>query len=87
MKKTSVAMMVAVLISASQLMAQSIQDGINHLYAERNQSAKGVFDKLIAANPNNLDAIYWLGQTYIAMDDMKSARDLSATISQSAISF
>ena len=76
MKKTSVAMMVAVLISASQLMAQSIQDGINHLYAERNQSAKGVFDKLIAANPNNLDAIYWLGQTYIAMDDLKSARDL-----------
>ncbi|MES1217884.1 MAG: tetratricopeptide repeat protein [Bacteroidota bacterium] len=76
MKKTSIAIMVAVLISSTQLMAQSIQEGINHLYAERNQSAKAVFDKLIAANPNNLDAVYWLGQTYIAMKDAKSAGDL-----------
>ncbi|MCW3118811.1 MAG: hypothetical protein JWM28_2893 [Chitinophagaceae bacterium] len=76
MKKTSIVIMVAVLISATKLMAQSIQEGVNHLYAERNQSAKAVFDKLIAANPNNLDAIYWLGQTYIALDDVKSARDL-----------
>ncbi|MBS1576510.1 MAG: tetratricopeptide repeat protein [Bacteroidetes bacterium] len=76
MKKTSIALMVAGIISITNLMAQTIQDGINHLYADRDQSAKGVFDKLIAANPNNLDAIYWLGQTYIEMGDIKSAGDL-----------
>ena len=76
MKKTSIAIMVAGFISITQLMAQSIQEGINHLYADRNQSAKAVFDKLIAANPNNLDAVYWLGQTYIALKDVPSARQL-----------
>ncbi|MES1222815.1 MAG: tetratricopeptide repeat protein, partial [Bacteroidota bacterium] len=76
MKKTSITLMVAGFISITQLMAQTIQEGINHLYADRDQSAKAVFDKLIAANPNNLDAIYWLGQTYIEMNDVKSARDL-----------
>jgi len=76
MKKTSIALMVAGFISITQLMAQSIQEGVNHLYADRDQSAKAVFDKLIAANPNNLDAIYWLGQSYIEMNDVKSARDL-----------
>lgn len=76
MKKTSIALMVAGIISITNLMAQTIQDGINHLYADRDQSAKGVFDKLIAANPNNLDAIYWLGQTYLEMNDTKSASDL-----------
>ena len=75
MKKTSIAL-VAALISVSQLTAQTIPEGINHLYADRDQSAKAVFDKLIAANPNNLDAIYWLGQTYIEMNDVKSAREL-----------
>ncbi|MGC4037389.1 MAG: tetratricopeptide repeat protein [Chitinophagaceae bacterium] len=75
MKKNLIALMVAGSISISQLMAQTIQEGINHLYADRDQSAKGVFDKLIATNPNNLDAIYWLGQTYIEMNDVKSAKD------------
>jgi len=75
MKKTSIAL-VATLISVSQLMAQTIQEGMTHLYADRDQSAKAVFDKLIAANPNNLEAIYWLGQTYFEMNDVKSARDL-----------
>ncbi len=75
MKKNSIALLAAI-ICVAPLMAQTIQDGINNLYAEKNQSAKGVFDKLIVANPNNLDAIYWMGQTYIAMNDVKSARDL-----------
>ncbi len=34
---------------------------------------KAVFERLIAANPNNLDAVYRLGQTMIAMDDVKGA--------------
>jgi tetratricopeptide (TPR) repeat protein len=76
MKKTSIALMVAGFISITNLMAQTIQEGINHLYADRDISAKAVFDKLIAANPNNLDAIYWLGQTYLEMNDVKSAGDL-----------
>jgi tetratricopeptide (TPR) repeat protein len=35
-----------------------------------------VFDKMLAANPNNLDAIYWQGQTLIEQDDVAGARAL-----------
>ena len=65
MKKTSIALMIACLVSAHTMYAQSIQDGVRDLYAERYKSAKSIFEKLVAANPNSIDAIYWLGQTHI----------------------
>jgi len=76
MLKITIPVLMAGLLGIAKLKAQSIPEGINHLYAERNKSAKETFDKLAATNPNNLEAVYWLGQTYIAMEDVKSARDL-----------
>ena len=76
MMKITITVLIAGLLGIAKVKAQSIQEGINHLYAERNKSAKETFDKLVATNPNNLEAVYWLGQTYIAMEDVKSARDL-----------
>ena len=76
MTKITIIVLIAGLLGIPKVKAQSIQDGINHLYAERNKSAKETFEKLVATNPNNLDAVYWLGQTYIEMEDVKSARDL-----------
>src|SRR4030095_7896167 len=74
MKKTSIALMIACLVSAYSIHAQSIQDGVRDLYAERYKSAKSIFEKLVAANPNSIDAIYWLGQTHIEMDDIAGAK-------------
>lgn len=68
--------MTSVLLTAAGLKAQSIQEGVNHLYADRYKSAATVFQQLIAANPNNVDAIYWLGQTYLDDDKNDLARDL-----------
>jgi len=51
--------------------AQSIEDGKKFLYYEKYKSAKNVFEQLVAANPNNVDAVYWLGQTMIRPDDNK----------------
>ncbi len=51
------------------LFAQSIDDGKKFLNYERYNSAKDVFSKLVAANPNNVDAVYWLGQTYLQNTD------------------
>lgn len=76
MLKITIPVLMAGLLGTAKLKAQSIPEGVNHLYAERNKSAKETFDKLVATNPNNLEAVYWLGQTYIAMEDVKSARDL-----------
>ncbi|HEY6063341.1 MAG TPA: tetratricopeptide repeat protein [Chitinophagaceae bacterium] len=76
MKKTTITLLTAWLLFVTGLRAQSIQEGLNHLYAKRHQSAADVFQKLIAVNPNNIDAIYWLGQAYFNMDDNAAARQL-----------
>ncbi len=75
MKKT---VMIAVIgfLSAAGLKAQTLQEGVNHLYADRFKSAVSVFEKLLAANPNNIEATYWLGQTYLDMDKNDLARQL-----------
>ena len=55
-------------------MAQNVATGVNDIYAERFQSAKSTFEKLIASNPNDIQATYWLGQTYIGLDDVAGAK-------------
>lgn len=75
MKKSVVVFVLAALVSF-QAAAQTVQEGLGHWYAERYQSAKSVFEKLTAANPNNLEAVYWLGQTLIAQGDVAGAKAL-----------
>lgn len=75
MKKTTITFLIAGLFVAG-LKAQTLQEGINHMHADRFKSAKAVFDKLIATNPNNLEAIYWQGQTYFDDDKNTEARQL-----------
>lgn len=55
-------------------MAQSLEEGKKFMYYERYQSAKEAFSKLLAAKPGDAEAIYWLGQAYIGMDDVANAR-------------
>lgn len=75
MKKTTLTILAALLMMTG-VMAQTIQEGMGHLYAKRYKSATDVFQKLIAVNPNNAEAIYWLGQAYFNMDDNSAARQL-----------
>ncbi len=75
MKKSAIALFFAAFLSITAL-AQTIQEGVGHLYAERYQSAKSIFEKMVAANPNNLEAVYWLGQTYLTTGDVNAARSL-----------
>ncbi|HEX2607948.1 MAG TPA: tetratricopeptide repeat protein [Flavisolibacter sp.] len=75
MKKSAIVLFFAAFLSISAL-AQNVQEGVNNFYAERYQSAKSVFEKLVAANPNNMEATYWLGQTLIAQDNTAGARSL-----------
>ncbi len=76
MKKISIGFLVAGLFAISTLQAQSIKDGVKDLYAERYKSAKATFEKLLASNPNNIEAIYWLGQTHIEMGDTTDAKNV-----------
>ena len=76
MKKTTITFLIAVLLLITGIKAQTLQEGINHLNADRFKSAIAVFEKLIATNPNNIDAIYWMGQTYFDDDNNTAGRQL-----------
>jgi tetratricopeptide (TPR) repeat protein len=75
MKKSAIVLCLSAFTSLSAL-AQNLQQGINDLYAERYQSAKSTFEKLLAANPNNIEANYWLGETNIDNGDINAAKSV-----------
>ncbi len=75
MKKSASVLVVALFLTVSAF-AQSIQEGVNHLYAERFASARATFEKMIASNPNNFEAAYWLGQTHMAANNVAAARQV-----------
>ncbi len=60
------------LFLSGTMKAQTIEEGKKFMYYERYQSAKNVFQKLIAANPNNTVAIYGLGLATIAQAEFGS---------------
>lgn len=74
MKKILITVCTAFMLA--NLGAQTIQDGINHLYADRFRNAEQTFQKILATNPNVAEATYWLGQTYLDMDNNDAARQL-----------
>ncbi|MEO8109538.1 MAG: tetratricopeptide repeat protein [Ginsengibacter sp.] len=67
MKKIS--LLASFIMLVNVLFAQSIDDGKKFLNYERYISAADVFNKLLAADPNNVEAAYWLGQTYLQNQD------------------
>lgn len=73
--KRIISMALLVFVAAS-LHAQNLDQGKRFFYYRRYNSAKDVFTKLVASNPNNLEAVYWLGQTEIEMKDSAAAKDL-----------
>lgn len=75
MKKTFLTLS-ATIVLAMFAGAQTVQEGINHLYADRFKIAEQTFQKILAANPNVSEATYWLGQTYLDMDDNEAARQV-----------
>ncbi|MEJ7737550.1 MAG: tetratricopeptide repeat protein [Chitinophagaceae bacterium] len=76
MKKISLILLLGCAVMGNNLFAQNVDQGRKFLYNERYQSAKDQFDKLLATNPNNIDAVYWLGQTLIEMKDSVAAKAL-----------
>src|ERR1700722_3853474 len=56
--------------------AQSVDQGKKFLYYHRFKSANDVFDKILASNPNNIEAIYWKGQTLLDQKDSVGAGDI-----------
>lgn len=74
MKKTKISVLAFALLFTAGLNAQTVQEGKNHFFAERYGSAIATFDKMVAADPNNTEAIYWLGQSYLQSEEIMSSR-------------
>ncbi len=75
MKKITLSL-VAVAVSAGALLAQSVDQGKKFLYYKRYKSAQEQFEKVLAANPNDINAVYWLGQTHLSNKNQAAAKDL-----------
>lgn len=73
MKKFFIAGIGSFLLTIGVINAQ-VANSINDIYAERFQTAKANLEKAVAANPNDLEAFYWLGQAYIGMNDVAGAK-------------
>lgn len=74
--KKIVLSLITVAMCTSALFAQSVEQGKKFLYYQRYKSAKEQFDKAIAANPNDINAVYWLGQTLLEDKNQAAAKEL-----------
>jgi len=76
MNRYRFSLLLAVVIVSQVAMAQTVEQGKTFMYYERYKSAQETFEKILAANPNNLDAVYWLGQALIEQKDTAGAKTL-----------
>ncbi|MBS1668148.1 MAG: hypothetical protein JST58_12290 [Bacteroidetes bacterium] len=75
MKKVRICLLASVVFAGNVLIAQTVEQGQKFLYYERYKSAKETFEKVLASNPNNIDATYWLGQTFLTASSGSGVRD------------
>jgi tetratricopeptide (TPR) repeat protein len=76
MSKRFISFVTMVVLGSNVLFAQSVEQGRKFLYYERYKSARDNFEKALAANPNNIEATYWLGQTMLEQKDTVAAKNL-----------
>src|SRR5580692_10175109 len=77
---------VAILLAGNMVFAQSVDQGKKFLYYERFKSAKETLEKILQANPNDLNAVYWLGQTLLAPKENRDTAGAKALYQKSLVS-
>ena len=73
MKNIRLGLLAATVMVSNLVSAQAVEQGRKFLYYERYKSAKETFEKVLASNPNSIDAVYWLGQTLLNDPDLKDS--------------
>lgn len=76
MTKIKLGIVAVILLMSNLVFAQSVQDGKKFLYYQRYNSAKETLEKVVAANPGNAEAQYWLGQVFIDMGQPDKAKEV-----------
>src|SRR4030095_13572452 len=76
MNKIRLLLFSIVAMTGNLALAQNVDQGRKFIYYERYKSAKDVLDKVLASNPNDINAMYWLGQVLIDTKDTAGAKAL-----------
>jgi tetratricopeptide (TPR) repeat protein len=66
MKKITFLLFAFIMIGSATVQAQTVDEGRQMVIYNRVQSAKEILNKIIASDPKDAAAIYWLGQAYLA---------------------
>lgn len=77
MKKLILASVLAS-VAIVTVQAQSVADAVKDIYYEKYKSAETKLQQLVSKNPGDVDAEYWLGQTYLDQDNLAAARSTYA---------
>lgn len=62
------------IVFAGNLLAQSLEDGKRFMYYERYASARDVFQKLAASNPDNEEYTYYYGHAMLDLENYEEAK-------------
>ena len=76
MKKKLSLLSVVVILATQSLWAQTLNDGVSQLYYEHFNTATETLTKVYNANTKDPQAIYWLGQSYLAQNNIEAAKTL-----------
>lgn len=82
MMKSFISLVAVVMLGSNLVTAQSVEQGKKFFYYQRYKSARETLEKLLAANPNDIAATYWLGQTLIKQKDSVAAKNLYSKLLQ-----
>ena len=80
MKQWTVTVMI--LLVATIGFSQSIEEGKKLMYYGRSGGAEKVFEKLIANNPSNVEAYYWLTEVLIEEEKVEDAKALDKKLDE-----
>ncbi|HTQ64142.1 MAG TPA: tetratricopeptide repeat protein [Puia sp.] len=80
MKKIRFSLLVCAAFISGTITAQTVEQGKKFLYYERYKSAQETLEKVLAANPNNIDAVYWLAETMLHRKDTRDTAGAKALL-------
>lgn len=72
--KRKASLVAAILFTGKLLLAQSVDDAKRLIYYERFKSARDILQGIVSSTPNNADAVYYLGQALIGLEDIAGAK-------------
>jgi tetratricopeptide (TPR) repeat protein len=82
MMKSFISLVAVVMLGTNMVTAQNVEQGKKFFYYQRYKSARETLEKVLAANPNDIEATYWLGQTLIKQKDSIAAKNLYSKLLQ-----